>query len=506
MMDEGLVVASTEPVPQQLMDTPGDPTSELEVQQRVEGGWAGMCRRFGRENLLVLIVINGTNGASLYGIAQFLLQYYLMYDLALSPVDAQFYISLAIVGWALKPLFGTCTDLVPASRFPPVAAAEKAGWIDPDLKFKPYLGISAGLAVLGLLITGWLGQGNLAMGMTGVAFLSVGTAWSDLLVNAYSVRVAKLDQDNLPNAPGVVMALGAGSFSVAGALAIPVLSLSYELLGTVTGPFLLTALAQATQFIAIRWIDEQPAVKSQSPIKLAWKAVKPSGPSEGVVLRSLIFLVLGMAIVPDTSQAMFAFYTVADDPEWSVSNADDSEITYDCAFAAEQLKLAGSDKCSSDIPVLNTIVTIRLGEGGATDGGEQSLLENALHHCPTTCDQCALTRRGCLGWDPSFLAVINFLGCVAAAFGAGVYDKYLGELPLRRVFFLTCALQPVATLTDVVLVNRWNVALGINDHLFGGMVTMIKSLVFTMYSVATYALVGKICPESVEATLFSWVM
>eukprot|EP01052_Picozoa_sp_SAG31_P035581 SAG31_NODE_4314_length_3365_cov_2.309247_2_plen_516_part_00 len=515
-MDEELNVvdATSEPATQELTDAPGNLPAGIDARiggaevERAEqdGGWAGMCRRFGRENLLVLIVINGTNGASLFGITQFLLQYYLMYDVGLGPAEAQFYFSLAIFGWALKPLFGTCTDLVPASWFPPVAAAEKAGWIESDLKFKPYLGISSGLATLGLLITGLLGQGDLAAGMTGVAFLSVGTAWSDLLVNAYSVRVAKLDRDNLPNASGVVMALGAGSFSGAGALAIPILAVSYGLLGTATVPFVITALAQATQFMAIRWIHEQPALRGQSPIKLAWKAMDPSGPSEGVVLKSLLFLVMGMAIVPDTSQAIFAFYTAADEPEWSVANTDDSDITYDCAFVGEQLKLYGSNDCSSAIPTLDTIVTITSDEGGGAGGGERRLWVDALYHCPTTCDQCASTSRGCLGWDPSFLAIITFLGCVASAVGAGVYDKYLGELPLRQVLFLTCVLQPLASLTDVVLVNHWNVGLGINDHFFGGLVTMVKSLVLTMYSVATYALVGKICPESVEATLFSWVM
>jgi hypothetical protein len=90
--------------------------------------------------------------------------------------------------------------------------------------------------------------------------------------------------------------------------------------------------------------------------------------------------------------------------------------------------------------------------------------------------------------------------------GATFYDKYLGVLPLRQVFFWTCALQPLASLTDVVLVNRWNVAVGLDDHFFGGAATIVKMLVATLYSVSTYALVGRICPASVEATLFSWVM
>jgi hypothetical protein len=246
-MDEGLMDASTESAdatPQAARtETPpsdavggtvgpeeeGSPSSAAAANG--DGGdWANLCRRFGRENLYVLIIINGTNGASLYGVALFLLQYYLKFDLGLAPAEAQLYSSLAILGFALKPLYGTLTDKMPLG----------------GLKFRPYLALSCGCATFGLLLVGLLTP-DLSSGMTGVAFLSVGTAWSDLLVNAYSVRVAKLDKDSQPNAAGVVMAIGAGSFSASGALAIPILAVSYKLAGTATVGFLIVAFAQAVR-------------------------------------------------------------------------------------------------------------------------------------------------------------------------------------------------------------------------------------------------------------------
>jgi hypothetical protein len=154
---------------------------------------------------------------------------------------------------------------------------------------------------------------------------------------------------------------------------------------------------------AIRWIDEEPVVKGgQSTIKLAWMAMKPSGPSEGVVFKSLIFLLLVASVVPDTSQATFAFYTACDEPEWSASAADGSGV-YDCAWVADQLQInsrqinPAPSECSSDIPALDATLSMSSADNG---GGEQTLWVAALHHCPTTCNQCGVTSRGCLGWDP----------------------------------------------------------------------------------------------------------
>jgi hypothetical protein len=44
-----------------------------------------------------------------------------------------------------------------------------------------------------------------------------------------------------------VMAIGAGSFSASGALAIPILAVSYKLAGTATVGFLIVAFAQAVR-------------------------------------------------------------------------------------------------------------------------------------------------------------------------------------------------------------------------------------------------------------------
>ena len=130
--------------------------------------------------------------------------------------------------------------------------------------------------------------------------------------------------------------------------------------------------------------------------------MKPSGPSEGVVFKSLIFLLLVASVVPDTSQATFAFYTACDEPEWSASAADGSGV-YDCAWVADQLQISSRQinpapsECSSDIPALDATLSMSSADNG---GGEQTLWVAALHHCPTTCNQCGVTSRGCLGWDP----------------------------------------------------------------------------------------------------------
>jgi hypothetical protein len=59
---------------------------------------------------------------------------------------------------------------------------------------------------------------------------------------------------------------------------------------------------------------------------------------------------------------------------------------------------------------------------------------------------------------------------------------------------------------DVVIVMRWNVALGLSDHLFGGVSNAVQGVVGNLNSIAASTLVMKVCPDSAESTLFSWVM
>ena len=61
-------------------------------------------------------------------------------------------------------------------------------------------------------------------------------------------------------------------------------------------------------------------------------------------------------------------------------------------------------------------------------------------------------------------------------------------------------------MTDIILVNQWNRSIGVGDHFFGGLSTLTKAMIVGLNNIATFALVMKICPKSIEATLFSWVM
>jgi len=111
-----------------------------------------------------------------------------------------------------------------------------------------------------------------------------------------------------------------------------------------------------------------------------------------------------------------------------------------------------------------------------------------------------------LGFSPEFLGRVTLVTSVASLLGIGLYNSFLKEVPLRKIFLVTTVLGSALGMTQVLLVTGLNRKLGISDEWF----SIGDSLIITVLGQASFmpvlVLAAKLCPPGVEATLFATLM
>ncbi|KAK8556043.1 hypothetical protein V6N13_070114 [Hibiscus sabdariffa] len=111
-----------------------------------------------------------------------------------------------------------------------------------------------------------------------------------------------------------------------------------------------------------------------------------------------------------------------------------------------------------------------------------------------------------LGFTPEFLGRVKLVTSVASLVGVGLYNGFLKNVPLRKIFLATTIAGSVLGMTQVLLVTGLNRQLGMSDEWF----TIGDSLILTVLSQASFmpvlVLAAKLCPEGMEATLFATLM
>lgn len=71
-----------------------------------------------------------------------------------------------------------------------------------------------------------------------------------------------------------------------------------------------------------------------------------------------------------------------------------------------------------------------------------------------------------LHFTPEFMGRITFVGELASLGGVGLFNFYLKDIPLRKLFRWTCIIGTLLGLTQLLLVTGANRSLGLSDQLF----------------------------------------
>ncbi|KAJ7954864.1 folate-biopterin transporter 1, chloroplastic-like [Quillaja saponaria] len=111
-----------------------------------------------------------------------------------------------------------------------------------------------------------------------------------------------------------------------------------------------------------------------------------------------------------------------------------------------------------------------------------------------------------LGFTPEFLGRVKLVTSIASLLGVGLYNGFLKNVPLRKIFIATTITGSVLGMTQVLLVTGLNRKFGISDEWFA----IGDSLILTVLGQASFmpvlVLAARLCPEGMEATLFATLM
>ncbi|KAF3796092.1 Folate-biopterin transporter 1 [Nymphaea thermarum] len=111
-----------------------------------------------------------------------------------------------------------------------------------------------------------------------------------------------------------------------------------------------------------------------------------------------------------------------------------------------------------------------------------------------------------LGFTPEFLGRVKLVTSIASLMGVALYNGFLKNVSLRRIFLWMTIIGSGLGMTQVLLVTGINRHFGVSDEWFA----MGDSLILTVLGQASFmpvlVLAARLCPPGVEATLFATLM
>lgn len=111
-----------------------------------------------------------------------------------------------------------------------------------------------------------------------------------------------------------------------------------------------------------------------------------------------------------------------------------------------------------------------------------------------------------LGFTPEFLGRVKLVTSVASLLGVGLYNGFLKNVPLRKIFVATTVTGTALGMTQVFLVTGLNRKFGISDEWFAIGDSLILTVLGQVSFMPVLVLAAKLCPEGMEATLFATLM
>lgn len=103
-----------------------------------------------------------------------------------------------------------------------------------------------------------------------------------------------------------------------------------------------------------------------------------------------------------------------------------------------------------------------------------------------------------------FSTTTNLVSSVFSILGLVIFQTVMSSWKFRPAFWVTTILRVIAASFDLIIVNRWNIAIGIPDkvmYMVG--FPIIYEVVYMMDFMPSTILISKVCPKNVEATVYA---
>ncbi|CAK9277257.1 unnamed protein product [Sphagnum jensenii] len=104
----------------------------------------------------------------------------------------------------------------------------------------------------------------------------------------------------------------------------------------------------------------------------------------------------------------------------------------------------------------------------------------------------------------SVIGLAKVVGQLGLLIGSTLYNKSLKGVPIRRLFAIVQTLLAVCMLSDIVLVKRWNLELGIPDKWFLLSTSAFVEAIAQFKNLPFVVLLAELCPRGSEGSLFSF--
>lgn len=111
-----------------------------------------------------------------------------------------------------------------------------------------------------------------------------------------------------------------------------------------------------------------------------------------------------------------------------------------------------------------------------------------------------------LGFTTEFLGRIRLLASIASLLGVGVYNSWLKDVELKKIFLWTAFLGTGLGMTQLMLITGVNQKLGISNEIFALSDSALLTVLGQVSFMPVLVLAARLCPEGVEATLFATLM
>jgi folate/biopterin transporter len=111
-----------------------------------------------------------------------------------------------------------------------------------------------------------------------------------------------------------------------------------------------------------------------------------------------------------------------------------------------------------------------------------------------------------LHFNPEFLGRVQLISSIAGLFGVWLFQRYLKNVPMRRIFLWTTLISTLLGLSSLLLVTHANRQLGIDDRWFSMGDSVILTVAGRIAFMPVLVLAARLCPPGIEATLFASLM
>ena len=99
---------------------------------------------------------------------------------------------------------------------------------------------------------------------------------------------------------------------------------------------------------------------------------------------------------------------------------------------------------------------------------------------------------------------VRIVAAIASCLGVVLFQTVMAGWKLRRIFWVSVLLRCAGGVFDVIIVQRWNIALGISDkamYMVGD--AIIYDICYTLNFMPAVLLTSKLCPKDLESTTYA---